>query len=148
MEVVTGYRIPLDFDHFFGTRIFPQCSVSESISFYVHLLLLTAHGEFEFDQNFGCEVWEAEFEHQQTTRVWVEQLGCNIQEVLEKYETRLTDIHVQAKVSQMEFELKEEFKVSKRLKKKLNLVVSAKLRATNEKFELQDNILLSPFATD
>ena len=48
----------------------------------------------------------------------------------------------------MEFELKEEFKVSKRLKKKLNLVVSAKLRATNEKFELQDNILLSPFATD
>ncbi|MBK6943725.1 MAG: GPW/gp25 family protein [Flavobacteriales bacterium] len=114
----------------------------------MHLLLLTSHGEFEFDQNFGCEVWEAEFEHQQTTRVWVEQLGCNIQEVLEKYETRLTDIHVQAKVSQMEFELKEEFKVSKRLKKKLNLVVSAKLRATNEKFELQDNILLSPFATD
>ncbi|MBP6311693.1 MAG: GPW/gp25 family protein [Flavobacteriales bacterium] len=148
MEVVTGYRIPLDFDNFFGTRTFVQCSVIESISFYVHVLLLTTHGEFEFDQDFGCEVWETEFEHQQTTRLWVEQLGRNIQEVLEKYETRLTNIHVQAKVSQMEFENKEEFKVSKRLKKKLNLVVNAKLRATNEKFELTENILLSPFATD
>jgi len=148
MDIAAGYRIPLDFDRFFKTRQFVQCSIQESIASYIHLLVITCGEEFEFDPEFGCEVWEYEFEHQQSTRIWSEQLSRDIRETLEEYERRIKNVEVRTEVSQAEFEHKEEFKVSKRLKKKLNIRVTARMTSTDESFTFEDNILLSPFSTD
>jgi hypothetical protein len=148
MSLVAGYKIPMNFNEFFNTRRFQQCTIQESIASYVHLLVITTYEEFEFDPAFGCDIWDFEFEHQQSTRIWVEQLGRKIREILEKYESRLTNIHVKAAITQVEFEHKEGINVSKRLKKKLHLQLTARLSSTNESFRFEDNILLSPFSTD
>jgi hypothetical protein len=148
MELITGYRVPLDFQKFFKERKFGQCTIQESIATYIHLLVITCYEEFEFDPEFGCEIWDFEFEHQQSTRIWVERLGKNIQERLAVYEKRLTNITVKADVSQAEFESTLNDVVSVRLKKKLNIKLSARLASTNETFHFEDNILLSPFSTD
>ncbi|NND94059.1 MAG: GPW/gp25 family protein [Flavobacteriales bacterium] len=148
MSLVAGYKIPMNFDEFFTTKRFQQCSIQESIASYVHLLVITTYEEFEFDPEFGCDVWDYEFEHQQSTRIWIEQLGRKIRDILEKYESRLNNIQVKASISQAEFEQKEGFNVSKRLKKKLHLQLTARLSSTNESFRFEDNILLSPFSTD
>lgn len=148
MELVSGYKIPLDLNHFFERKNFVQCSIQESIASYIHLLMITCYEEFEFDPEFGCEIWDYEFEHHQTTRIWIEQLGRHIKELLEKYEKRLTAIEVKASVTQAEFEQKEGDVVATRLKKKLNVRVTARLSSTNERFNFEDNILLSPFSTD
>jgi hypothetical protein len=55
---------------------------------------------------------------------------------------------VKADVSQAEFESTLNDVVSVRLKKKLNIKLSARLASTNETFHFEDNILLSPFSTD
>ncbi len=148
MSLVAGYKIPMNFNEFFNTRRFQQCTIQESIASYVHLLVITTYEEFEFDPEFGCDIWDYEFEHQQSTRIWVEQLGRKISEILEKYEKRLTNIQVKVLISQAEFEHKEGFNISKRLKKKLHLQLTARLSSTNESFRFEDNILLSPFSTD
>ena len=148
MSLVAGYKIPMNFNEFFNSRRFQQCTIQESIASYVHLLVITTFEEYEFDPEFGCDIWDYEFEHQQSTRIWIEQLGRKITEILEKYETRLTNIQVKASISQAEFEQKEGFEISKRLKKKLHLQLSARLSSTNESFRFEDNILLSPFSTD
>jgi phage baseplate assembly protein W len=148
MDLATAYSIPVRFDMFFTSGQLEQCSVQESIRSYIHLAIITSKGEYDFDGDFGCEVWDSEFEHQQTTRIWVEQLSRNIQELLENYERRLSNIKVRAAMSQVEFEHKEEFKVAKRLKKKLTIVFNANLASTDETFYFEDEVLLSPFATD
>ncbi len=148
MSLVAGYKIPMRFNEFFTKRRFEQCSIQESIASYIHLLIITTYEEYEFDPGFGCDVWDFEFEHQQTTRIWVEQLGRRIKDNLEEYEKRLTKINVKAAVSQAEFEQKEGVTISKRLKKKLHIQLTANLTSTNESFRFEDNILLSPFSTD
>ena len=148
MSLVAGYKIPMNFNEFFNTKRLRQCSIQESIASYVHLLIITTFEEYEFDPEFGCDIWDFEFEHQQTTRIWVEQLGRKISDILEKYERRLTNINVKAVISQVEFEHKEGVNVSRRLKKKLHLSLTARLSSTNESFSFEDNILLSPFSTD
>jgi predicted component of type VI protein secretion system len=78
----------------------------------------------------------------------VEQLGHKITDILEKYEKRLTNVNVKSSITQVEFEIKEGINISKRLKKKLHLELTANLSSTNETFRFEDNILLSPFSTD
>lgn len=148
MEGSSGYRIPVDFGAFFETKRFTRCSLQESIARHLHLLIITTHTEYDFDAQFGCDIWEAEFEAQQTSMHFGARMARSLKEVLSQYESRLKDIEVSASVEQAEFVNDNHHGASKRLKKQIQLNLNARIAATNEPFSFSDRILLSPFSTD
>lgn len=148
MEEAGFYKIPLRFDHFFKTRKFEKCRLEDSIARYLHLLIITTREEYDFDPMFGCDIWEHDFEHQQSNEIWADKIARRMEEVLERYENRLSSIKINATISESEKMKKDGFKVAKRLKKQLVFIVNAKLSSTDEPFYFKDTVLLSPFSTD
>ncbi len=143
-----SYGIPLDIEAFFSTRRFPIKPLDRSIAEHIHLLLITSRGEFEFDHEFGCEVWDNDFEVQNAMSVWVDRISSGISGRLAVYEKRLLDVEVAVEHSQAEFSMKEGTAVSSRLKRKLVVRITAKVASTNEPFRFEDYIFMSPFSLD
>lgn len=148
MEQGVGYGIPLDFEGFFRTRRFEMKPVHRSVAEHIHLLLITAREEYEFDREFGCEVWDNDFETQNAITVWVDRVASGIRQRLAIYEKRLREVEVVVEHAQAEFSTREGEKVSSRLKRKLTVKLTARLASTNELFRFEDQIYMSPFSLD
>ena len=148
MDQGGGYGIPLDFEAFFRLRRFETKPLHRSIAEHIHLLLITSREEFEFDREFGCEVWDNDFETQSAKTVWVDRVANGIRGRLEVYEKRLREVEVTAEHTQAEFSNKEGNNVSARLKRKLTIRLTARIASTNEAFRFEDTIFMSPFSLD
>lgn len=148
MDQGNGYAIPMDPGRFFSTRTFLTRPMHQSIAEHIHLLLITAREEFGFDREFGCEVWEMDFETQHTSGAWSDQVAKGILGRLQTYEKRLTGIVVSCEPGQAEFTRKEGEQVSSRLKRKLTVRLTARIASTNELFRFADNVFMSPFSLD
>ena len=148
MDQGGGYGIPLDFEAFFRLRRFGTKPLHRSIAEHIHLLLITGREEFEFDREFGCEVWDNDFETQSAMTVWVDRVANGIRGRLEVYEKRLREVEVTAEHTQAEFSNKEGNNVSARLKRKLTIRLTARIASTNEAFRFEDTIFMSPFSLD
>ena len=148
MDQGGSYAIPLDVEAFFRTRRFTTKPLHRSIAEHIHLLLITAREEFEFDREFGCEVWDNDFETQNAITVWVDRVADGIRGRLAVYEKRLREVDVVVEHAQAEFSTKEGDKVSSRLKRKLTIRLNARIASTNEVFRFEDIIYMSPFSLD
>jgi len=148
MDQGGGYGIPLDIEAFFSTRRFPVKPLDRSIAENIHLLLITSRGEFEFDPEFGCEVWDNDFETQNTMTGWMDRVASGIQGRLSIYEKRLSDLEITVEHAQAEFFAKIGERVASRLKRKLTVRINAKVANTNEPFRFEDVIFMSPFSLD
>jgi phage baseplate assembly protein W len=148
MEQGSGYGIPLDLEHFFRTRRFETKPLHRSIAEHIHLLLITGREEYDFDREFGCEVWDMDFETQSITAVWADRIADGIRDRLAVYEKRLIEVDVKAEHTQAEFTQKEGDRVAARLKRKLTIRLTARIKSTNEVFRFEDSIFMSPFSLD
>lgn len=148
MEPGYVYKLPLDTGHFLKSRTLPKCSLQESIRDHIQLLLTTAYGECRFDPEYGCEIWEHEFEHSQISKIWIDRMSLRIKASLAKYETRLTNIQVQTSITEEEFQKRDQSDKTVGLKKCLKIHVTGSLWSTNEEFYTNGKIYLSPFSAD
>ncbi len=147
-EIVESYKLPLDTTAFLTSRSLPKCAIEESIAGHIRLLLLTSFDECTFDPEFGCEIWEHEFEHSQISKIWIDRMSLQMNVVLEKYEQRLINISVKAQITEKEFKSDNASDSAVRLQKCLTINLNANLRSTNEPFYFRDSIFISPFSTD
>ena len=148
MDPGSGYGIPLDPEQFFSTRRFEMKPVHRSIAEHIHLLLITGREEYDFDREFGCEIWDQDFETQSAMAAWADRMAGGIRDRLVVYEKRLIDVEVKADHSQAEFSQKEGDRVAARLKRKLTIRLTARIKSTNELFRFEDSIFMSPFSLD
>lgn len=147
-ELLQSYRLPLDTGAFLNSKSLPKCAIEESIAGHIHLLLLTSYDECSFDPDFGCEIWEHEFEHSQISKIWIDRMSMQMKVLLEKYEQRLINIMVKALITEKEFKNDNTNQSTVRLQKCLTINLNANLTSTNEPFYFKDSIFISPFSTD
>lgn len=147
-EFLQSYRLPLDTGAFLNSKSLPKCAIEESIAGHIHLLLLTSYDECSFDPEFGCEIWEHEFEHSQISKIWIDRMSMQMKALLEKYELRLINIVVKAQITEKEFKNDNSNQSTVRLQKCLTINLNANLASTNEPFYFKDSIFISPFSTD
>lgn len=144
----SGIRLPLDCAYFMEHLRFERCPIEESIAWHIRLLITTSYGECRFDEKFGCEIWEHEFEHAQVSRVWIDKMAIQMTALLERYEKRLNKISVKATVTEEEQKTEVDGYEVVRLQKCLHIQVRGFISSTNEPFYFNDKIFLSPFATE
>ncbi len=136
------YKLPLRLDLISQKKQHLSCSLKDSIAQNLHLIISTYRGEAAFSEDYGCSLWDEEFNIQLNLR-WKENLCDSLTQAIEKFEKRfqLQDI----KVSMEEYnELME--KESSRIRKRVRIEMFGTIKKTNEALNFRDLIFISPLA--
>jgi len=88
-------KIPVTFTKKSGYFTFERTKdVQDSIRQFMELLISTHQGECSHDHDFGYSVWSNEFEPILNSMQWQPRFMEQVRYMLEKYEPRITDVHV------------------------------------------------------
>ncbi|MDQ2771911.1 MAG: GPW/gp25 family protein [Bacteroidota bacterium] len=136
------YRLPLDLEGILNRQQLPRCSVQESIAQHLYLMLTTHFGESRYEPEFGCLVWEQDFEAMTTMR-WKDSVQQSVEQAIRDFEPRL--VRARAQVAVMDFELKN---VNQRIRKRLEVTINAALHRTDEPFAFQASLFVAPLSID
>lgn len=121
------------------------CGLHQSIAQRIHLLLVTNLGEFRVDPTFGCIIWEHDFENMSNLNLWKDKMMRSVKDGLEKFEKRLFNCQVSIELSQQEFSGGDELR---RIKRRVDIKVNAKIKRTNEAFLFEETLFISPVWLD
>ena len=56
------YKLPLDFQGLMKRKDIDKISIEDSIRQHIFLISTTSFGECKFDESFGSEIWEMDFD--------------------------------------------------------------------------------------
>lgn len=137
------YKLPLSLAGLMQKKDHHTCTLEQSIAQHLHLIITTAYGELPVDENFGCCIWEYDFDNITSSHKIKEYIRESLSDAIIRYEKRLGNIRVELEIGQEELVNQ---KNGSRVKKKITITVTAWLNATNEKFIYEDSIFTGPLS--
>lgn len=142
------YKLPLNISTLLsdGYRSLPRCSEKESIDGNIELLFITCPGEHKFNLDYGCRIWELDFERIVSQKQWEEDFSRYLTDAINHYEPRLYDVEVKVLVG--EVTLQDAVEDTTMIKKKADVFVSAVLVSTNEPCRFRYKIFLGPISSE
>ncbi|HEY0607993.1 MAG TPA: GPW/gp25 family protein, partial [Chitinophaga sp.] len=111
---------------------------------HIHLLITTVLGENKDDPDYGCQLWDTDFDIKATNNEIKEQVENAIRLAIIKYEKRLVQVRVTAFVSQEELTMAS----GKKIKKKIKVSVTGTLAKNNNPFHYSSYFFVSPLSFD
>ena len=82
------YKLPLRLDHIVRKKKLDNCSLTHSIAQHLHLIVSTYRGEAAYSDEFGCSLWDEEFNIQLNFN-WKETLIASLKQAVSRFEKRL-----------------------------------------------------------
>ena len=136
------YKLPLRLDEVIRKNKLATCTLKHSIAQHLHLIISTYRGEAAYSEQFGCSLWDEEFNIQLNFR-WRENLCDSLKGAVDQFEKRLQlqDVKV---MMQEQNELLERGNL--RVRKCLHIEIKGVIKKTNESFHFRDIIFISPLA--
>lgn len=138
------YKLPMDFSQVLLKKDINTCSLEESVSQHIHLLITTVLGENKDDAQYGCQWWDSDFDIKASNNEVKEQIERAVKTSIVRYETRLVQIRVVASVSQEEVPAKP----ARKMKKKIRVTVTGMLAKNNNPFQYNSYFFISPLSYD
>ncbi|MVT11660.1 GPW/gp25 family protein [Chitinophaga tropicalis] len=138
------YKLPLNFSRILQKQDLPECSLEESVQQHIHLLITTVLGENKDDPQYGCQLWDSDFDIRATNNEVKEQVERSVRNAITRYEKRLSQIRVSAMVSQEEVSGIS----AKKIKKKIRVTVNGILLRNNSAFNYNTFFFVSPLSYD
>ncbi|MEL6671117.1 MAG: GPW/gp25 family protein [Bacteroidota bacterium] len=143
------YNIPVRFSRLWfetGGGIVPKqlakVGLQASVKSHIRLILMTRPGEYRYDREFGCSIWDRDFEIiPEGKGNWANEVEASIQQSLKAHEKRLSEIKVSLKISKND-------EVNGRLKKVIEIHIGGKLNQTGEDFQHTERMMLSPISLE
>jgi phage baseplate assembly protein W len=136
------YQLPLRLDMVIAKEQHSVCALKESIEQNLQLIIGTYRGESSYSADFGCSVWDEEFNIQLNPR-WKENLADSLRKAIAIFEKRLvlTDIKTF-------LEEKSEWmgKDQRCIRKSLRIDLTGVIRKTNVTVKFKNQIFISPLA--
>lgn len=146
-QTMNFYKLPLDFTGIFETNIrnLSTCNEKESIDQHLELLLTTCPGEHTYDPEYGCKIWDLDFERVVSMSRWEDLFVKHIKEAIEKYESRISKAEVQVQF----YDTKKvyEFSEATSIKKRVDIQIDATLLSTNTKCRFIYSLYLGPLSS-
>lgn len=141
------YLMPFDFGALMQrNRELPSCNLGTSIAQNIFLIISSKHNEHRFDEQFGCGIWDKDFETITDATAWQEEINSSIRQSLNKYEQRLEDIHVDTLITEQPY--RHPVTRVQSIKKKVIVNVRGTMKATGEPFAYSPQLFLSPISID
>ena len=139
------YTTPLDVAKLLGGQLHPQGGMHESISRHINLLLRTHLGENRYDPQFGCLVWEKDFQTVHSVYKWKADLMAEVVRTVARYEKLLRQLEVNVELDEFKIADPATHKVIE-LRKRLTISVEGVITLTNENFKHLEYIYFSPLS--
>ncbi|WP_430907951.1 GPW/gp25 family protein [Maribacter sp. 2-571] len=136
------YQAPFDFKRFFEKKELKKLSMRDSISQFISVIITTYFEEYTYDEGFGSEIWETDFDLLINANVLKEQIKKSLAGQIRTYEKRLSDIDLNVEL--MESLSENSDKV--RLKKFLNITIRGTIIKTDEPFLFRGDYYLAPLS--
>lgn len=136
------YRLPLNLGLIIKKEQHALCGLKQSIAQNLHLIISTYRGEAAYSDDFGCSLWDEEFNLQLDLR-WKENLYDSLSLAIDKFEKRLKLHELKATMEELT-EVIEKGKA--RGRRRLKIEISGTIRKTNEPFNFVDLIFICPVA--
>lgn len=138
------YFKPLRFKNIAQGRDMQTQDLGASISQYIELIIFTRYGEHRYNPEFGCEIWDMDFELIQSETIWEEKLRQSLLRSIKKFEKRIYDIDIDVHISEINkfYPLRN---VSE-IKKRVEIVIKGRLNKTGEHYTFSTSLFLSPLS--
>ncbi|NHE58475.1 GPW/gp25 family protein [Cyclobacterium plantarum] len=137
------YKLPFSLVGIMQKKDHRTCSLEQSIAQHLHLIITTAYGELSMDEQFGCCIWEYDFDNITSSHKIKEFIRESLSNAILRYEKRLGNTRVELEIGQEEMASQ---KNGCRVKKKITITITGWLNATNEKFIYEDAIFTGPLS--
>lgn len=138
------YKLPVDFSRILQKQDLPDVNLEESVGQHIQLLITTVLGENKDDPQYGCQLWDNDFDIRASNNEVKEQVELSIRASINRYEKRLTQTRVVAQISQEEL-----MGVSaKKVKKKIKVTVTGVLARNKTEFHYNSFFYVSPLSYD
>lgn len=138
------YKAPFDFKRFFEKKELKKITLQESIAQFISIIITTYFEEYAFDDDFGSEIWESDFDLLVNTNVLKERIKKSLKNQIDTYEKRLTSVN-------LDIDLKEsisEVSNKVRLKKYLKITITGVIVKTDEPYTFIGDYYLAPLSYD
>lgn len=143
------YTIPISFKTLMRKdRKHTECTLRESVQQNILLVLTTHFGEWRYDETYGCEIWDREFEALEENETWITIIENSVTKALQLHEPRLIDLRVIVRVKQEERKERPEDKDSPKRVRKLLLVETTGILHNDEQFKYVRPFYYSPISLD
>jgi phage baseplate assembly protein W len=136
------YSLPLTVERVMNKQEHPKCSLKQSVEQHLRLLTTTAFGGFPADEEFGCGIWEYDFDNVTGAVKLKEWIRQSLLEAIKQKERRLSGVRVDVALKQEEVNEAS----GRRVKKKIDITITGQLGLTNEKFGYRDTFFVGPLS--
>lgn len=120
-----------------------QCTLEASITQYIHLIITTAFGEMQQDEQFGCEFWDTDFDNRMTNTRIRDKIKESVLHSVTHYEKRLQSVKVEVFIKEEELPNKIN---GRQIKKRLDVQLKAVNKLTNEPYLFRDSFYTGPLS--
>lgn len=138
------YRKPFRFNRIFQGQDMDSQDLGGSISQYIELIIYTRYGEHRYQPDFGCEIWELDFELIVSESMWEEKLRQSLLRSITKYEQRIYNVQIEVKIKEVNkfYPLRNITEV----KKQVEIIVKGTVQQTGENYFFSTSLYLSPLS--
>ncbi|WP_312399255.1 GPW/gp25 family protein [Chryseobacterium sp.] len=136
------YKVPMDFEGIIHKKDADKISIDNSISQQIFLVATTALGECKFDETFGTEIWELDFDLLKSDNQLKEYIVSALKKGVIMHEKRLFMEDVEVSVT--DYNLGTIGK--RRMKKKVIISVKGQVLETNRPFLFKNSFFVGPLS--
>lgn len=136
------YKIPIDFELVMHKKDAEKISIDNSIAQQIFLIATTSLGESKFDESFGSEIWEMDFDLLKSDNMVREFITNALHKAISMHEKRLQLSDVEVLVQDQSIGGSEK----KRMKKRINIIVKGLVLETNRPFLFQNSFFVGPLS--
>ncbi len=139
-------KMPIRFQSVMEGNEIPACDLPESISKNLELIITTRFGEHRSDPEFGCEIWDLDFELIVSARSWEEKLRQSLLQSITRHEHRITAVELDIGIS--DAEKRNKILHFTEIKKRVDITETGIISKTGEPYHYKLNMFLSPLSLD
>lgn len=139
------YNKPFRLKNILENKDLKEADLGKSISQNIELIIFTRYGEHRHNRNFGCEIWDLDFELIVSETTWEEKFRQSLLRSITEYERRLYQVEVE--INMTEVEKKFSLRNVTEIKKKVDISIWGKMNITGEKYYFNTGLFLSPLSS-
>lgn len=135
-------KIPIDFDRIMQKKELDVTTLEHSIAQQLILIATTYFGECKFDETFGCDIWNMDFDFLMNENTLKKTIATALKDSIKMHELRL-------QLEEIEVEITEKKILSSgiyRSKKKIDIYISGKIVETNRLFKFNGYFFVGPLS--
>ncbi len=139
------YNKPLRLKNIFAGKELDATDLGHSLSQHLELIIFTRYGEHRHSRQYGCEIWELDFELIVSRQRWEERFRQSLLAAIEKFEPRIYQVEVMVHMTDVE---KVFFgRNMPEIKKQVQITVTGTINETGEGYTFNTALFLSPLSS-